>query len=131
MTNVVMMKLGNFQFSLPTAAYQELEERHAWRWNKQGRLGRKPAHQYVGPDSGTIDMSGTIYPHFRGGLGQIKTLKAEGDKGEPLLMVDGFGKDWGKYCMLELSSKKTFFLANGIARKIEFSISLIEYGKDE
>lgn len=70
-----MMALGPYRFSLSTAAFQELEHTSAWRWPSIERIGQRPALQYVGPGEDTIRMRGTIYPHFRGGLGQLSEMR--------------------------------------------------------
>ena len=38
----VMMQLGAFQFSISTAAYQELTRRSEYRWASQDRFGKQP-----------------------------------------------------------------------------------------
>ena len=126
----VMMKLGKYKFSLPTAAYQNLRRVNEWRWSSQARLGATPAQQYLGPGEETIDLDGGIYPHWQGGLGQIDAMKAEANKGEPLHLVDGLGFIWGKYCIKRISESQSAFLANGLPRKIEFEMSLVAYGED-
>lgn len=125
------MALGSYRFSLSTAAYQKLERTASYRWQAQGRAGRKPAQQYLGPDAEEIELDGTIYPHFKGGLGQIPAMKAEAKKGEPLILVDGRGKVWGEWCIKQIVEGQSEFLVNGVPRKIDFKLSLVEYGEDD
>ena len=40
--------------------------------------------QYLGHGMEQIDLEGTIYTEFRGGLDQIEQMKRAADKGEPL-----------------------------------------------
>lgn len=127
----IMMGLGEYRFSLETATYNALEKVHSWRWTKVERAGRKPAYQFGGADSDTIEMSGKIFPFFKGGQKQIDHMKVEGDKGTPLILVDGLGQIWGKFCLTRVSAKTSKFIKNGLPQKIEFSISLVEYGEDE
>ena len=126
----IMMALGAYHFSLSTAAYQSLERVSSYRWQKQDRLGRKPALQYVGPDADTVEFEGVIHPYFRGGLGQLTAMRTEAGKGKPLILVDGLGKTWGKYCIKRISETQTIFTDDGIPKKIEFRLSLEEYGED-
>lgn len=127
----VMMALGEYRFSLSTAAYNELKRVSEWRWAKQDRMGRKPGRQFTGPDGDTITLPGTVYPHFRGGLGQINAMRAEANKGKPLMMVDGQGKIWGKWCITRIEEGQSAFLADGIPLKMDFSVTLEEYAPDE
>ncbi len=126
----VMMALGQYRFSLPTAAYQNLKRTDAWRWASQDRLTRAPAKQFLGRGNVTLSLDGTIYPHFRGGLGQVAAMRAEADKGQPLQLVDGLGKVWGKWVIEEITETSTNFLAEGVPLKIDFSLSLSAYGED-
>ncbi|TAN71131.1 MAG: phage tail protein, partial [Magnetospirillum sp.] len=95
----VMMALGGYRFSLSTAAYQDLDRTNEYRWAAQERMGRRSARQFTGPGDETIALSGVILPHYRGGLGQLDAMRAEAGKGKPLMLVDGLGRVWGKYCI--------------------------------
>lgn len=127
----VMMALGEYRFSLATAAYQSLDRSSDWRWESVDRIGARPAKQYLGPGEDTVNMRGTIYPHFRGGLGQVEAMRTEANKGEPYLLVDGTGKVWGNYCITNVSETQETFFSNGIPRKIDFTIALAMYGDDD
>ncbi|EHR7681839.1 phage tail protein [Vibrio cholerae] len=123
----VMMALGDYRFSIDTAALQNIQEVHAWRWSDHNLAGRKPRSQFIGADLSTLRFKGTIYPHFRGGLGQTDKMKAEGDRGKPLRMIDGLGKDLGLWTIRSLEVDKSQLFTKGVARKIEFNIELKEY----
>lgn len=127
-TSLVMLALGEYRFGLSTAAYQELERTKAWRWQSVERIGVMPAMQYTGPGEETIELSGVVYPHFRGGLGQIESMRAEAGKGEPLMLVDGQGKVWGKYVVTQIREGQKTLFSNGVPRMQEFSLSLQSYG---
>lgn len=128
-----MARLGAFQFGIDTAAFQELQRASTYRWEQKNRIGRKPAQQNVGPGADTITLQGVIYPHYRGGLGQIGAMRAQAATGEPLPLVYAFesvGQYCGQWCITGIEETRTVFFDNGTARKIEFNLSLIEYGED-
>lgn len=125
-----MMALGDYRFSLDTAAYDQLERTHAWRWATVERIGAKSAAQYLGEGDEAIRMSGAIYPHFRGGIGQVEKLRAQASTGAPLQLVDGKGLVWGFYVVTDVTERQTIFFGNGTPRRIEFEISLMAYGGD-
>jgi len=131
MTANVMMALGGYRFSLPTAAYDSLARTHRWRWGKQERIGRPPAFQFLGRGEETIQLQGRIYPYFKGGLGQIRAMRAEADKAVPLMLVDGLGAIWGKYVISELEETQRYFDKQGIPRRQDFSLKLLNYGDDQ
>jgi len=126
----VMLALGEYRFSVETAAYETLSRTDTWRWQEQARLGREPAHQYLGPGVTSVQLPGVILPHYKGGLGQIDRIREEAGKGEPLNLVDGLGKVWGAYCIKQIQETQSRTLANGAPRKIEFSVDLVKYGED-
>lgn len=130
--STVMMALGDYLFSVSSAAYQELERTNEWRWPTVERIGAAPARQYVGPGDDIIRMSGTIYPHFvaqRRGLDQLPLMRQEASKGEPLTLVDGTGKVWGNFCVLSIREGQKAFFSDGAPRCIEFTIEVGAYGR--
>jgi phage protein U len=127
----VMMLLGDYPFMLNTAAYDSLKRSAAWRWKTQNRLSRKPAMQYIGPDAHSLTFGGFILPQFKGGLSQTDLMREEADKGTPLLLVDGRGFVWGEWVITQLDETQSEFLASGVPKRIDFTISLSEYGADE
>jgi len=133
MASRVMMKLGDhYKFSIDTAAYQELTRTTSYRWAKQERIGRLPARQYVGPGDDVIEMSGLIFPQFRSGLEQLNKMRAEAGKGKPLMLVDGRGKVWGKFCIEEVREKQgPEFFKGGAPKRQEFGLKLGIYGEDK
>ena len=66
----------------------------------------------------------------RGEWARWKDLRRLALGTEPLDLVDGTGKVWGLFVLLEVTEKQTEFLANGQPRKIEFALKLLEYGED-
>jgi len=130
MASEIMMALGEYRFSVSTAAYNDFRRNTAWRWASQQRMGRLPAKQYLGPGEDTIEMGGTIYPHYNGGLKQIDSMRDEAGKGEPLLLVDGLGNVWGKWCILSIEETRSHHLNNGAPLKQDFRVRLENYGED-
>lgn len=126
----IMMALGDYRFSLSTATYESLRRNDSWRWIEMARLGRTPVHQYMGPGSTEITLDGTILPHYRGGLGQIESMRSEASKGTSLRLVDGRGRIWGGFVIKSISETHSRFFEKGIPLKIDFSVSLTAYGED-
>ncbi|MCL6419412.1 phage tail protein [Aestuariirhabdus haliotis] len=125
-----MMALGSYRFSIDSAAYQELKHGQAYRWQAQERLQRRPAMQFLGAGEESIELSGVIYPHFKGGLEQLDTMRAEASKGQPLLLVDGLGFVWGQWVITQIDEGQSFFQGNGQPLKQSFQLKLVNYGAD-
>jgi phage protein U len=126
----VMMGLGAYRFAIDTAAYQTLTREDEFRWESQERIGRHPAMQFVGAGHSTFTLEGTIYPHWKSGLGQIERMRAQAGLGIPLRLVSGYGKIFGLFSVTRIGETQTHFFADGKPRKQEFSIELKSYGAD-
>ena len=131
--NVYMAKLGPYMFSLDTAAFQELQRQTEYRWAMINRIGRKPAAQFTGFGEDTITLTGSIYPHFRGGIRQIEQMRAMAGNGEGLQLVYAFGRFGqhnGLWCIKSIQENRSYFFQDGTPRKIDFTLTLTAYGED-
>ncbi len=129
----VMLAIGNYEFSVDAAEYQELEKKHSWRWLTHQRVNQKSASQFQGSNASEINLTGIIYIEKAEDAKQLPKMKSEGDKGEPLRLISGssaLGRDWGLWCMTELNEKHVHHLPDGTSMKQTFTIRLIEYGED-
>lgn len=129
-----MAQLGQYQFSLETAAFDQLKRATEYLWKGQNRIGRRPAQQFLGMGEDTITLQGTIYPHFRGGLGQLDAMRTAAGRGEPLALIYAFetaGQYAGRWCIRSISDERSVFIRNGAARKIDFALTLVAYGEDD
>lgn len=127
------MALGTFRFSVNSAAYESLRHAVQYRWSTQDRLGRLPARQYTGPGTETISLVGVIYPYAADQPAAtlvLDQLRAQAGQGLPLLLTDGRGRVWGRWCVENIEETRSVFFADGSPRKIEFSLALAIYGED-
>ncbi|GAB6178395.1 phage tail protein [Desulfobaculum senezii] len=125
----IMMKLGRYAFGLNSAAYDQVQRSTAYRWAAQERHGREAALQFLGPGEESISLSGVVYPHFRGGLSQVEDMRREAGQGKPLLLVDGLGRIHGRWVVLNVDETRGTAFADGVPRKIEFTLKLKYYGE--
>lgn len=126
----VLLGLGDFRFSMLSAAYDTLRRSTEWRWAKVDRINRMPALQYIGPGAESITLSGTIYPHMGAGLSQIAAMRAAAGAGTPLPLVSGRGDVIGRWCISRVEETVGAMFADGAARKQDFSLTLDAYGED-
>lgn len=125
------MILGDYLFSLNTAAFQERERETNYRWAKQERFQNAPALQYLGPGDGTIKLPGVIYPSYKGGTGQVAQMRALAGKGEPLILLDGLGNVYGRWVIEKVTQKDSVFAPMGVPLKQEFTLELRHYDGGE
>lgn len=126
----MMLALGPYRFSLNTSAYQSLKRSSEYRWPSIERIGKEPLLQAIGPGCDRIDLDGVIYPHFRGGLGQINAMRDSAQRQEPLMLINGQGNVLGRFVITQIEESQNTFLADGAPRKIEFRLSLDRYGEE-
>lgn len=126
----VMLALGDFRFSIDSAAYQSLRRSVEYRWAEIARVGTRPGRQFVGIGGEEIALAGVIYPAYRGGLGQVAEMRRLAGLGEPLLLVDGQGQIWGKFCISRVDEDQAVFFSDGTPKRQDFSLSLVHYGEE-
>ena len=76
-----------------------------------------------------MTLGGTIYPHFRGGLGQLNAMRDMADAGEELRLVDGRGYVLGTYVITRISENQAIFASEGVPLKQEFQIGWLYTAK--
>lgn len=134
--NETMLALGDYRFSIETAAYQTLSRSQSWNWTEQPLISGEPSLQLVGKSSPVISLEGTIYPEYKGGFTQVQEMASEADKGRPLdlLAFDSSGELQtgvyiGQWVITSIVETHRVFRANGSPRAIEFSIQLKRYAE--
>ena len=120
----MMMALGLFVFSLDTAPYSEFQRQVGWRHPGNARVGRRPSHQYTGPDDETITLSGKLIPELTGGDLTLAVLEAMGDTGDSYTLIEGTGRYYGQFVIDSLDTKKSYFFQDGKARVCDFTVKL-------
>lgn len=137
----VLMTLGDgqaqFRFAIDTAAYQSLTRRTEWRWPSQERLWNEPARQFTGKGNDEITLEGVILPAFRGGIGQIKAMRAladaalrDGSGARPLLLVTGYGEVLGEWVVTGLEEEQPVIGPSGAPLEQRFRLQLAAYARD-
>lgn len=120
----MMMALGQFVFGLDTLAFQELERQMQWRHASNSRVGDRPARQFLGPGDDSITLSGVLAPEFKGSSQHLEQLQGMADDGSAYALVDGAGTVYGAWVIESVQQRSSHFIAEGLPRRIEFSVSL-------
>ena len=124
----MMMILGMFPFSIPTAVYQQLQRSTNWRHPSNSRVGDMPAYQFTGRGEDTISLDGSIVPEV-GSQMSITALRVMGDTGKAFPLISGAGKVFGLYHIDDLQETQTIFFPDGTPKKIEFSLKMTQAQK--
>ncbi len=123
-----MLALGSFRFSIATAAYESLARSVKYRWAQHDVVGADPVLHFTGRGEQTVTLSGTIYPEFRGGRGQLDSMRSLAESGQPLNLITGRGEALGQWVIESIDEQQAVFWADGAFRKQEFNIALRFYG---
>lgn len=123
-------RTGEFMFSIDTAAFDELSRRAEFRWAEHERLGTTIGYQPIGEGRDEIQLRGVVYPHWKGGLYQIETLRKMMKEGGEWLMVDGQGRVHGFWVIRSVEEIGSRLMANGAPLRQEFT-SILAYAGSE
>ncbi len=118
------MALGEFRFDADTASFGERTTNHKWRWHGVVGLGDKPVYQYLGEGETTMRLSGTLYPHHTGGLGQMPRLVGIASEGTPQTLTAGDGSTMGSWVITDVNRTESYFNEQGHPKRILFDITL-------
>lgn len=120
----MMMAYGLFVFGLSTAAYDELQRQTAWRHESTGRIGRRPARQFLGAGDDTVTLNGRLLPPLTGGQQNLDYLREMAEGGEAWPLIEGSGYNYGLYVITNLNERKSHFMRDGAAARIAFDLTL-------
>ncbi|MEQ4538017.1 MAG: phage tail protein [Billgrantia sp.] len=126
----VMMLLGPFMFSVGTAAPDSVRHNARYGWPSQARVGVRPLLQWTGPEEESVSLDGTLYPHYRGGLGQVVALRELAGLGRPWLLVDGLGVVYGEFAITHVEETRRVYDRVGAPKRIDFHLQLEHAGEE-
>ncbi|RON87425.1 hypothetical protein BK635_05295 [Pseudomonas chlororaphis] len=120
------MALGNFIFGLSAGfAYERLERKTDGGWASIDIVTSKPKSQQVGQKLETLQISGkSMYATGMTRLDQLRELQAAR---VPLPLVDGIGRNWGRWRVNLVTEVQTSIIDDGTALVINWTINLEEF----
>jgi phage protein U len=125
-----LARLGTFLFETQGVPFQKLERDSSYDWAKLKIIGSHPVRQWIAPDGEKIQIQGSIYPYFRGGLGQLKKLRDMAADGKPYSLIyadTAVGEYLGDWIVTSIKESRTQFNDDGTPRKIDFTLELESY----
>lgn len=120
----MLLSLGDFRFSVDTAAYDELSIDSGYPWAKVDRLGNTPQLQAMGKEHRTVSLKGVVYTTYQGGAAQPEALREMAARMQPLELVTGDGRALGKWCVTKIGEADSVFFRDGVPQKQTFNIDL-------
>jgi len=119
--------LGDFEFSVTDKAFDALKEHVDYGFSSTDRAMNLPFLQPTKQPCRTFSISGCYVPTYKGKSTE-NDLKELAAKQEPQLLIAGNGDIIGDFAIMSLDFDKTYFTADGVALKVDFSIELQEAG---
>lgn len=126
-----LMTLGLFVFELTSAPFERIDRQTDHRWASKDRVGGPPAHQYVGPGADSITVEGVLMPELTGGIPSLDKLREMASEGKAWILVSGDGRNQGKWIITGVTQRESHHVANGLPRRIDFSLALKRYWDDD
>ncbi len=126
----MMMSLGKFLFELRSVPYKTQQRTTEYRLAEHLGVGSKPQYQPIGQGEDQQTLGGTLYPEITSGAPSLQQLRDMQSQGEAYTLIDGNGYVHAKWYIKSIDETSSEFLRDGIARKIEFSITLVNSFKD-
>jgi uncharacterized protein len=119
-----LMTLGLFVFGMDTLAYSQLQRKMSWRHGESERHNALPANQFLGPGEDSVTLEGLLVPEVQGSYGAIDRLIEMADSGDNWPLVDGTGKVWGSFKILNIDQRHRNIMAGGLPRQVDFAVDL-------
>ena len=129
----MLLQIGDFQFTIATVVYQELQRTTAARWATLDVVGSDQRLQAVGRENERIRFSGVFYPivaaQVEGAVGTVTmdTLRDMVTSMKPQLLTAENGESFGYWIAESLETGDSRFL-RGIPQRQEFTLSIRWYG---
>lgn len=129
----MLIQLGNFQFSISTLAYKEIERVSSYSFASHQVIGSYNRLQAVGVNNETLSFTGDYYADFRNFVGSsssdpFEEIRNIANEQKPLQLQSEDGKNHGYWVITELNVKGSHYIEQG-ALKASFTIQLTFYGR--
>jgi phage protein U len=125
MSNLVVARLGDIEFSLPEGSFTQIERRTSWRVDVPDPITGLGTPDVRGRASDELRLTGAVFPGISGHLDSVDRLRDAGDAGEPLLLVDGEGTIYGEWVVSSVEESRQEHLPTGIPRKMSWVLVLV------
>jgi uncharacterized protein len=121
----MMMIYGLLPFMRQTLPYTQLMHDSSWSWASNSRIGTRPAAQFTGKGNDKITLSGELRPELTGGPVKALAFQLLADEGRAWPLIGGDGTIYGMYVIESFKTTHSDFYADGSARVIAFTLSLL------
>lgn len=125
----VLLSLGDVQFSLNTAALQQISRSTESTWAEIPRIGHLNSLQYTGPGADTWTIPCDLYPDWKGSADVIETLRMMARSGGVYFLMAASGDVIGLFVVRSVAEEQSLYKASGDPRKYNFTLTLQRYAE--
>ena len=129
----MLIQLGDFQFSINTLAYNEIERVSTYSFASRQVIGSYDRLQSVGVDNETLRITGSYLADLKTLLGgsdedPFEEIRVMASDQKPLQLQSEDGKNHGYWVIIDLNVRGNHYIQKG-ALKADFTLQLKFYGR--
>jgi hypothetical protein len=120
------LALGEFVFGLATGfPYDRLARKTMGGWVDLDIISSKPLSHNTGQGLETLRLSGKA--QWGAGMAKVDELRAMANSRAPFTLVDGLGRNWGRWRIDGVSEDQERVIDDGTASLLNWTLELSEF----
>ncbi|HCL4232924.1 phage tail protein [Pseudomonas aeruginosa] len=120
------LALGEFVFGLATGfPYDRLARKTSGGWVDLDIISSKPLSHNTGQGLETLRLSGKA--QWGAGMAKVDELRAMANSRAPFTLVDGLGRNWGRWRIDGVSEDQERVIDDGTASLLNWTLELSEF----
>lgn len=120
------LALGEFVFGLATGfPYDRLARKTSGGWVDLDIISSKPLSHNTGQGLETVRLSGKA--QWAAGMAKADELRAMANSRAPFTLVDGLGRNWGRWRIDGVSEDQERVIDDGTASLLNWTLELSEF----
>ncbi|HBP6699254.1 TPA: phage tail protein [Pseudomonas aeruginosa] len=120
------LALGEFVFGLATGfPYDRLARKTTGGWVDLDIISSKPLSHNTGQGLETVRLSGKA--QWGAGMAKVEELRAMANSRAPFTLVDGLGRNWGRWRIDGVSEDQERVIDDGTASLLNWTLELSEF----
>ncbi|WP_225013713.1 phage tail protein [Pseudomonas aeruginosa] len=120
------LALGEFVFGLATGfPYDRLARKTSGGWVDLDIISSKPLSHNTGQGLETVRLSGKA--QWAAGMAKVDELRAMANSRAPFTVVDGLGRNWGRWRIDTVGEDQERVIDDGTASLLAWSLELSEF----
>ena len=120
------LAIGEFVFGLATGfPYERLSRKTTGGWVDLDIISSKPLSHNTGQGLETLRLSGKA--QWGAGMAKVDDLRAMANSRAPFTVVDGLGRNWGRWRVDSVNEDQERVIDDGTASMLGWTLELSEF----